>query len=140
MADGIVESVDIVKGSYANETQTLMTIINADKIGVEFAISKDDLTAITEGQKARVVIADKEYTGEVEFVSIDTFGDDDVLPPRWEPHLQAEVSKEESCLIIRMSPFLWVLQRKHTFSSVNLWGHWRFLIRHFVPMWKVITY
>ena len=69
MADGIVESVDIVKGSYANETQTLMTVINADKIGVEFAISKDDLTAITEGQKARVVIADKEYTGEVEFVS-----------------------------------------------------------------------
>lgn len=69
MADGIVESVEIVKGSYANETQTLMTIINADKIGVEFAISKDDLTAITEGQKARVVIADKEYTGTVEFVS-----------------------------------------------------------------------
>lgn len=69
VADGIVESVEIVKGSYANETQTLMTIINADKIGVEFAISKDDLTAITEGQKARVVIADKEYTGKVEFVS-----------------------------------------------------------------------
>lgn len=69
IADGIVESVEIIKGSYANETQTLMTIINADKIGVEFAISKDDLTAITEGQKARVVIADKEYTGTVEFVS-----------------------------------------------------------------------
>ncbi len=69
VADGIVESVDVVKGSYANETQTLMTIINADKIGVEFSISKDDLTAITEGQKARVVIADKEYTGKVVFVS-----------------------------------------------------------------------
>ena len=69
VADGIVESVEIVKGSYASETQTLMTIINADKIGVEFSISKDDLTAVTEGQKARVVIADKEYTGTVEFVS-----------------------------------------------------------------------
>lgn len=69
VADGIVESVEIVKGSYASETQTLMTIINADKIGVEFSISKDDLTAITEGQKARVVIADKEYTGKVVFVS-----------------------------------------------------------------------
>ena len=69
IADGIVESVDIIKGSYASETQTLMTIINADKIGVEFAISKDDLTAVAEGQKARVVIADKEYTGKVVFVS-----------------------------------------------------------------------
>lgn len=69
VADGIVESVEIVKGSYASETQTLMTIINADKIGVEFSISKDDLTAVTEGQKARVVIADKEYTGKVVFVS-----------------------------------------------------------------------
>ncbi|MBQ9983960.1 MAG: efflux RND transporter periplasmic adaptor subunit [Lachnospiraceae bacterium] len=69
LADGIVESVEIVKGTYANETQTLMTIINADKIGVEFSISKDDLTAVTEGQKARVVIADKEYTGKVVFVS-----------------------------------------------------------------------
>ncbi len=69
VADGIVESVEILKGTYANETQTLMTVINADKIGVEFSISKDDLTSITEGQKARVVIADKEYTGKVVFVS-----------------------------------------------------------------------
>ncbi len=67
--DGIVLSVDIVEGSYASETQTLITMINADEIGVEFSISKDDLTAVTEGQKARVVIADKEYTGKVEFVS-----------------------------------------------------------------------
>ena len=69
VANGIVESVEIIEGSYANETQTLMTIINADKIGVEFSISKDDLTAVTEGQKARVVIAEKEYTGTVVFVS-----------------------------------------------------------------------
>ena len=69
VADGIVESVEILKGTYANETQTLMTVINADNIGVEFSISKDDLTSITEGQKARVVIADQEYTGKVVFVS-----------------------------------------------------------------------
>ena len=68
-ADGIVLSVDVVEGSYASETQTLITVINADAIGVEFSISKDDLTSVTEGQKARVVIADKEYTGKVEFVS-----------------------------------------------------------------------
>jgi len=69
IADGIVESVDIIKGAYANETQTLMTIINARKIGVEFTISKDDLAAVTEGQKARVVIGNKEYAGKVDYVS-----------------------------------------------------------------------
>ncbi len=68
-ADGIVESVEIFKGAYANETQTLMTLINAQKIGVEFSISKDDLAAITEGQKARVVIGSNEYTGSVQYVS-----------------------------------------------------------------------
>ena len=68
-SNGIVESIEIIEGTYAGETQTLMTIINADKIGVEFSISKDDLTAVTEGQKARVVIAEKEYTGKVVFVS-----------------------------------------------------------------------
>lgn len=67
--DGIVASVDIVEGSYASETQTLITVIDASQIGVEFAISKDDLTAVSAGQKARVVVADKEYTGKVEFVS-----------------------------------------------------------------------
>ncbi len=68
-ADGIVESIDVVKGAYANETQTLMTIINADSIGVEFSISKDDLGAITTGQKARVVIAGNEYEGTIDYVS-----------------------------------------------------------------------
>lgn len=67
--DGIVESIEVVKGAYANETQTLMTIISADQIGVEFSISKDDLGSITNGQKARVVIGGNEYEGAVEFVS-----------------------------------------------------------------------
>ena len=67
--DGIVESVDVVKGAYANETQTVMTIIHSDEIGVEFTISKDDLGYITTGQSARVVIGNKEYEGVVEFVS-----------------------------------------------------------------------
>lgn len=68
-ADGIVESIDVVKGAYANETQTLMTIINADSIGVEFSISKDDLGSITTGQRARVVIAGNEYEGRIDYVS-----------------------------------------------------------------------
>ncbi len=67
--DGIVESVEIVKGSYANETQTLMTIIQADQIGAEFAISKDDLGSIKKGQKARVVVGNREYEGTVQYIS-----------------------------------------------------------------------
>lgn len=66
---GIVESIDIAKGAYANETQTLMTVIDSNKIGVEFSISKDDLGSISKGQKARVVISGNEYEGTVEFVS-----------------------------------------------------------------------
>ncbi len=67
--DGIVESIEIVKGAYATETQTLMTIIRGDKIGAEFAISKDDLGSVSEKQKARVVIGNDEYEGEVESIS-----------------------------------------------------------------------
>lgn len=66
---GIVESIDVIKGSYANETQTLITILDSDQIGVEFMISKDDLDSIFKGQKARVVIAGNEYNGTVDFVS-----------------------------------------------------------------------
>ncbi|MCM1179764.1 MAG: efflux RND transporter periplasmic adaptor subunit [Clostridium sp.] len=68
-ADGIVESIDVVKGAYANETQTLLTIIDGDQIGVEFTISKDDLGSISHGQKVRVVISGHEYSGTVDFVS-----------------------------------------------------------------------
>lgn len=67
--DGVVLSVDIMEGAYANETQTVFTIASLDSIGVEFAISKDDLTSISEGQKARAVIGGKEYKGTVQFVS-----------------------------------------------------------------------
>lgn len=66
---GIIESIDVIKGAYANETQTLLTIIDSDSIGVEFSISKDDLGSITPGQKARVVIAGNEYEGKVDYVS-----------------------------------------------------------------------
>ena len=68
-ANGIVESVEIVEGAYANETQTLFTVINANKIGVDFTISKDDLGSICAGQKVRVDISGNEYTGKVDYVS-----------------------------------------------------------------------
>lgn len=67
--DGIVESVEIIKGAYASETQTLLTIIHSDSVGVEFSISKDDLDSISTGQKARVVIAGNEYQGTVDYIS-----------------------------------------------------------------------
>lgn len=67
--DGIVESISVVEGAYASETQTVMTIIDADSIGVEFSIAKDDLGSIAEGQKARVVIGGHEYEGTVEYIS-----------------------------------------------------------------------
>lgn len=72
---GIVESIEIAKGAYANETQTLMTLIDSNKIGVEFSISKDDLGSISKGQKARVVISGNEYEGTVEFISRVASGD-----------------------------------------------------------------
>lgn len=75
LSSGIVESIDVIKGAYANETQTLMTIIDSDKIGVEFSISKDDLGSISKGQKARVVISGNEYEGTVDFVSRVASGD-----------------------------------------------------------------
>lgn len=68
-AGGIVESVEIVEGAFANETQTLLTVINGKSIGVEFSISKDDLGSIAQGQKARIVISGHEYKGTVDFVS-----------------------------------------------------------------------
>lgn len=66
---GIVSSVDVVKGAYASETQTVMTIIDSNKIGVEFTIPKDDIGSISKGQKVRVVISGHEYSGTVDFVS-----------------------------------------------------------------------
>ena len=75
LSSGIVESIDVVKGAYANEAQTLITIIDSDKIGVEFSISKDDLGSISKGQKARVVISGNEYEGTVDFVSRVASGD-----------------------------------------------------------------
>lgn len=67
--DGIVESIEIIKGAYASETQTLLTIIHSDSVGVEFSISKDDLDSISIGQKARVVVAGNEYQGTVDYIS-----------------------------------------------------------------------
>lgn len=67
--NGIVSSIDVYEGGVATESSPVITVIDGDKIGVEFAVSKDDLSSITNGQKARVVVAGNEYDGTVEFVS-----------------------------------------------------------------------
>lgn len=67
--DGIISSVQIIKGSYASETQTLLTIIDADQIGVKFTISKDDLGSVQPNQKVRIVIGSKQYDGVVQYIS-----------------------------------------------------------------------
>lgn len=67
--NGIIASVEIYKGALATESQTLITIIDGDKIGVEFSIAKDDLGSVSIGQKARVVISGNEYEGTVDFIS-----------------------------------------------------------------------
>ena len=67
--DGIISSVQIIKGSYASETQTLLTIIDADQIGVSFTIAKDDLGSVAPNQKVRIVIGNKQYDGVVQYIS-----------------------------------------------------------------------
>lgn len=68
-ADGVITSIGAMKGAYASETQTLFTMIDADQMGVQFSITKDNLGAITPGQKARIVIGSRQYEGKVEYVS-----------------------------------------------------------------------
>lgn len=67
--DGIISSIQVVKGAYASETQTLFTIINADQIGVKFTIAKDDLGSIQPNQKVRIVIGNNQYEGFVQYIS-----------------------------------------------------------------------
>ena len=67
--DGIISSIQIVKGAYASETQTLFTIIDADQIGVKFTIAKDDLGSIQPNQKVRIVIGNNQYDGFVQYIS-----------------------------------------------------------------------
>ena len=67
--DGVVTAIEATKGAYVSETQTLFTYIDADQIGVQFTISKDNLGSIVPEQKARVVIGSKQYEGVVDYVS-----------------------------------------------------------------------
>ena len=67
--DGIISSIQITKGAYANETQTLITMIDNDKLGVSFNIAKENLGSVAVNQKARIVIGNNQYEGYVGSIS-----------------------------------------------------------------------
>ena len=67
--DGVVTSVQVTKGTYAQETQTVFTIIPTEQIGVQFDIATADLSYIATGEKAKIRIGSDDYTGTVDFIS-----------------------------------------------------------------------
>ena len=67
--DGIVTQVDTSAGSMAAEGSPLLTLASANDLCVEIPVSKYNLANIEIGQKATVTFQDKEYTGEVNYIS-----------------------------------------------------------------------
>lgn len=67
--DGIVTQVDISAGSMAAEGSPLLTLASANDLCVEIPVSKYNLVNIEIGQKATVTFQDKDYTGEVNYIS-----------------------------------------------------------------------
>ena len=67
--DGIVTQVDISAGSMAAEGSPLLTLASANDLCVEIPVSKYNLANIEIGQKATVTFQDKDYTGEVNYIS-----------------------------------------------------------------------
>ena len=67
--DGIVTQVDTSAGSMAAEGSPLLTLASANDLCVEIPVSKYNLANIEIGQKATVTFQDKDYTGEVNYIS-----------------------------------------------------------------------
>lgn len=67
--DGIVTQVDISAGSMAAEGSPLLTLASANDLCAEIPVSKYNLANIEIGQKATVTFQDKDYTGEVNYIS-----------------------------------------------------------------------
>lgn len=67
--DGIVTQIDISAGSMAAEGSPLLTLASANDLCVEIPVSKYNLANIEIGQKATVTFQDKDYTGEVNYIS-----------------------------------------------------------------------
>lgn len=67
--DGIVTQVDTSAGSMAAEGSPLLTLASANDLCVEIPVSKYNLANIEIGKKATVTFQDKDYTGEVNYIS-----------------------------------------------------------------------
>lgn len=67
--DGIITSVDVVKGATTGPGMTLFTIASTDSIKVTVPLSKKDMETVSLGQTATVTLLDHEYTGKVTYIS-----------------------------------------------------------------------
>ena len=64
--DGVVTSIDAVKGSNVANGSLLLTLESSKDIVIRFNVSKYDIENIEEGQSATVKIKNKEYSGKVD--------------------------------------------------------------------------
>lgn len=67
--DGIITSMDIIKGSATAPGIQLFTIADSSSLKVTVPLSKKDLETVTLGQSATVMILEREYQGEVTYIS-----------------------------------------------------------------------
>lgn len=67
--DGIITSVDITKGSTSAPGLPLFTIADSNSLKVTVPLSKKDLETVALGQSADITILDREYKGEVTYIS-----------------------------------------------------------------------
>ncbi len=67
--NGIITSLDVMKGSTTAPGMQVYTIADTNSIKVSVSLSKRDLESVALGQSATVTILNKEYQGEVTYIS-----------------------------------------------------------------------
>lgn len=67
--DGIITSVDITRGASTAPGIPLFTIADSNSLKITVPLSKKDLETATLGQEATVTILEREYKGEVTYIS-----------------------------------------------------------------------
>lgn len=67
--DGIITSVDIIKGSTTAPGLQLFTIADSNSLKVTVPLSKKDLETVALGQSATITVLNREYKGEVTYIS-----------------------------------------------------------------------
>ncbi len=67
--DGVIASVDVMKGSMTGTGVPLFSIASTDSAKVSVSLSSRDLETVQEGMDATVTFLGKEYTGKVTYIS-----------------------------------------------------------------------